>query len=108
MAKFYGKIGFAKQEEIRPGYFKEVSTEKSYCGDIIRENRRYLSGDKVNDDVKIDNQISIVADSYANENFGYMKWIEFGGIKWKISTIQVQRPRLIISMGEVWNGNTNE
>lgn len=105
MAKWHGQIGFMVTEEIEPGIWvnNEVVT-RSYFGDVISNQwLRYNSGE-VNDDIKISNQISIVADPYAVNHLSSMTWIEFSNEKWKISKVDVQYPRLIITLGEVWNG----
>ncbi len=104
MAKFYGCIGFAVTEEIRPGVWEEKIKEKNYFGDLIRNTKRYQTGDGLNDDVNITNEISIVADPFANENSHAMRYVEFMSTKWKINSIEVQYPRLILSIGGVYNG----
>lgn len=104
MAKFYGIVAFAETQEVRPGVWEEVITEKYYYGDILRNSRRYEnSADKLNSDLNINNQFSIVADPYAYQNFHAMRYIEWMGCKWKISNITVERPRLILEVGGVYN-----
>jgi hypothetical protein len=104
MAKWFGKIGYADTVETKPGVWKEQITERNYYGDITRNTRRLQTSNQVNDDLNISNEISIVSDPYANENFHAMKWIEFMGTKWKISSVEVQYPRLILTIGGVYNG----
>ena len=105
MARFYGNVGFATVSEIRPGVWEDSMVERPYYGDIIRNSRRHESGqDKVIDDINISNEFSIVADAYANENFHNIKYVEFMGTKWKVVTVTVQSPRLILSAGGVYNG----
>lgn len=104
MAKFYGKIGYAEMVETTPGVHKERITEREYFGDLTRNIRRLQSGDKVNDDVNVSNEISIVADPFANQNFHSMRYVEFMGAKWKITNVEVQHPRLILTIGGVYNG----
>lgn len=103
MAKFYGNIGFAELKETAPGLWEEQITERPYYGDLTRNLRRLQSAAKVNDDVNISNEISIVADPFANENFHAMRYVEFMGAKWKIETVEVQYPRLILSIGGLYN-----
>ena len=105
MAKFYGKIGYAEQCEISPGVWDEVVTERRYSGDVIRLSRRMQAGANLNDEFSVDNSISIVADPFAYQNFHRMRYIHWLGVLWEISKIDVQRPRLIISLGGVYNGN---
>ena len=104
MAKFYGKIGYANTVEAKPGVYEEQIVERSYCGDLIRNTRRLQSADQVNDDINISNEISIVADPYATNNFHTMRYAVFMGTKWKISNVEVSYPRLILTLGGVYNG----
>lgn len=104
MAKYYGKIGYSVTQETVPGVWEESVTERSYYGDLIKNARRYQSADKVNDDLSISNEISILADPYAYENFHAMKYVEFMGAKWKVTNVEVQYPRLILTAGGVYNG----
>lgn len=101
--KWYGSIGFAELKETTPGVWTPQITERNYRGDLIRNTRRLQSTDKVNDDININNQISIVADPYANMNFHTIKYATFMGTKWKVSDVEVQYPRLILSLGGVYN-----
>lgn len=102
--KWFGAIGYADTVETKPGVWKEQVTEQDYFGDITRISRRLQSTDQLNDDVVISNEISIVSDPYANENFHSMRYATYMGTKWKITSVEVQYPRLILSLGSVWNG----
>lgn len=101
MAKYFGVIGFAETTMTVPGVCEEVITERNYYGDLNRNTRRLQSGDKVNDDIEISNQISIVADPYATQNFHAMRYATYMGAKWKITSVEVQFPRLILTLGGV-------
>lgn len=102
--KWFGAIGYAEQVETNPGVWKEEITEREYFGDMTRINRRLQSANQVNDNIDISNEISIVSDPYANENFHSMRYATYMGTKWKITSVEVQYPRLILSLGGVWNG----
>lgn len=104
MAKFYGNIGFAETVETEPGVWVEEMTVRPYYGDLVRNTRRLENSGGVNDNVNISNEISIIADPYANHNFHSIRYIEFMGAKWKVSNIEVQYPRLILTIGGVYNG----
>ena len=103
--KFYGKVGFMETLEKAPGVYEEVVVERPYYGDVLRVSRRYSSSsDKLNDDLDINNEISIVADAYAYQNFHQLRYVEWMGAKWKVSSVTVERPRLTLSVGGVYNG----
>lgn len=104
MAKWFGVIGFAETEETKPGVWTEKITERNYYGDVTRNTSRLQSSDQLNDSVNVANVISIVADPFANQNFHAMRYIEFMGANWKISNVEVQRPRLLLTIGGVYNG----
>lgn len=105
MAKFYGAVGYAETAETVPGVWQEQITERMYYGDLTRNTRRLQSSENLNDDINIANEISIVADPFANENFHAMRYVSFMGAKWKITSVEVQYPRLILTIGGVYNGN---
>ena len=105
MAKWYGEIGYAETVENAPGVWMEQITVRNYYGDLIRNTSRWsTSSDSTNDDLNIDNQISIVADPFAYQNFHKMKYVVFMGAKWKITKVEPQHPRLILTVGGVYNG----
>lgn len=105
MAKFYGVIGYAESEETTPGVWEERITERYYYGDIIRNIRNLENSEHLNDNIKVSNQISILADPYAIQNFHAIRYAEFMGVKWKVSSVDVQSPRLLLSLGDLYNGN---
>ena len=104
MAKFFGPIGFAKSLETRPGVWVEQISEREYYGDLLRSNRRLQTTDQVNDDIAISNEISIVADPYAMSHFHSMRYAEWQGVKWKVSSVEARFPRLILTLGGLYNG----
>ena len=101
MAKFYGKIGFVDTVETAPGVWEEQVTERNYFGDVIRSRRNLQGTNVVNSNITISNEISIVADPYANDNIYAMRYVTFMGTKWKITSADAsQYPRVILSLGE--------
>lgn len=105
MTKFFGKIGYAMTQETKPGVWTDQIIEHEYYGDLLRNSYRFQTSDKVNDDVLIDNEFSIIADSFAKDNFHLMRYIEFEGTKWKITNVEVRYPRLNLTVGGIYNEN---
>lgn len=106
MSKFHGKIGYAVTRENPPhsGIWEDTIIERPYNGEEIRAISRWSFGRGVNDNVNISNSVSIVADAYAYNNFMQMRYLEFNGCLWKIESAEIQRPRLILSVGGIYNG----
>ena len=104
MAKWYGPIGFAETVETVPGVWVEQITERKYFGEMNPITRRLQSTDQVNGDIVVSNKLSIVADPYASAHFHSMRYVEFQGVRWTISNVEVAFPRLILSLGVLWNG----
>jgi hypothetical protein len=106
MARFYGVIGFAAAVETAAGVWTDVITEFSYFGDVVKSNRKLDEGEKVNFDISVQNSISIVADAYASEHIFAMRYVNWAGALWVVSTVEVQSPRLLLRLGGVYNGPT--
>ena len=105
MAKWFGKIGYSNPEEFTPGAWSSEDVVHEYYGDISRNSTRWTgNSESINDNLTVNVQISIVADSFAIENFYSMKWIEYLGTKWKITNVEPQFPRLLLTLGGVYNG----
>lgn len=101
--KWTGVIGYAETLETEPGIWVESIVEKSHFGDVVRNSRRLQSADQINDNITISNSISIVANPYAEQNFHAIRYITFMGTKWKVSNVEVQYPRLILTLGDIYN-----
>lgn len=110
MARFFGRVGYGFPQEVPPGsgVWVDAITEHSYYGDVIRNARNLREGQYLNEDLSVENSISILADAYANEHFFAIRYVEWAGVLWKVSTVEVQSPRLILRLGEVYNGPTPE
>jgi hypothetical protein len=107
MAKFYGEIGYVEQTETSPGIWQDQVTTKQYYGDVIRNASRVRDGENLNDNLVIDNKLSIVADPYAYEKFHAIRYVKWMGSLWKVTAVEVQRPRLILTLGDVYNEQTS-
>ena len=104
MAKWYGRVGYITTEEIQPGVWNPSVVEHKYYGDVLEYTSRWNSSNKVNDDRDITARISIVADPFAYQNFSKIKYAEFMDTVWEVTSINPQYPRLVLSLGGVWNG----
>lgn len=104
MAKWFGKVGYAITEETDPGIWEETIIEKDYYGDITSDRRNRQNSGEVNDNISLSNVISIVADPFAYQNCSHIIYVEIMGTKWKVSNIDVQYPRLILTVGGTYNG----
>lgn len=108
MAKFYGEIGFGETVKIRPGVTTVKNTKRNYYGDITRNSRMLQNSGQVNDDINVSNTISVIADPFAYQNFHLIRYVKFMGAKWKVTNVEVQYPRLLLTIGGVYNDNDGE
>lgn len=104
--KFYGPVGFTEEVEKRRGVTVQEPVEYYYTGDVLKRSVRYQNGESVNDDLNIQHQISILADPYARKHFYQIKYVKWMGAAWKVTDVSVQYPRLILTLGGVYNGAT--
>jgi len=108
MARFYGEIGYGESEEspVDSGVWVDDITEFTYFGDVISQNSQLEPGDNLNSDISVGNSISIVANEYAIEHFSKIKYVKWVGECWIVTNVTVQPPRLILTLGGVYNGPT--
>ena len=104
MGKWFGKIGYAETVETEAGLWEEQITERSYYGDVLTSRWMRQTSNKVNSDINLSNRISIIADPFAIQNCSSMIYIEYVGAKWRILDIEIAYPRLILTIGGVYNG----
>lgn len=104
--KYYDKIGFwVNDVKIRPGVYRSQIVEKEYAGDVLQNRQRWQSSsDSQNDNLTVNNRISIIADLYLNQHLGSIKYVTFMGVKWKVKSLDLNYPRVIMELGEVYNG----
>lgn len=108
MARFFGVVGYADSVEdpSDSGVWVDAITEANYFGDVIRNTRKLEAGQGLNDDLVINNSISIVADEYASKHFFKIKYVGWEGELWTVTNVEVRAPRLILTLGGVYNGPT--
>jgi hypothetical protein len=104
MSKFAGLVGYVTQEESAPGVWTQVDKTSKMKGDIIRQSSSSQNGDKINSDVALSHRVSLLGDSYAFNNYFAIKWIQIDGRKWQVTSVELQRPRIILTVGGLWNG----
>lgn len=105
MAKYYGKIGYVETVETAPSVWTEQITERSYYGDVLRNTRKYQNSENLNDNLEVSNELSILSDPYALQNFHAIRYVHWMGSRWKVSSVEVRYPRLILTIGGVYNGD---
>ena len=106
MSKWFGKIGYAIQKESEPGIWEDEIVERDYYGDLLTDNRKRQTNNNVLDEITLSNMVSIIADPFAYNNCSRIAYAEIMGARWKISEVEVKPPRLNLTIGGVYNGNT--
>lgn len=106
MARFSGIVGFSRTVEEPPnsGIWVEVAYDHPVFGDFVREGRRWEKSEQANDNLVINNYVSVVLDKFMKEHCQYVKWVEIEGSKWKVSSVEIEYPRIKLTLGGRWNG----
>lgn len=102
MAKYAGLVGYVTQEETVPGVWSAKESPRRMKGDVIRLSSRQ-NGDNINTDITLSHRVSLMGDAYAFDNYYNISWIEVHGRKWRVSSVEIQRPRIIVELGGLWN-----
>jgi hypothetical protein len=103
MSRCSGLIGYALAGETQPGVWTENITEKIYYGDVVRDNRRIVDQGEINGSININNNISVVSNKFMLDNLAFMRYITFANSKWKISSVDIRSPRVVITLGGLYN-----
>lgn len=114
MGRYFGKVGYAIRQEKpvegqpgrHSGIWEDVITEKEYYGDINKYGSKYVNGIGLNDDIRITNQLSVIADAFMYENHSHIKYVIVMGVRWKVTDVTVNRPRITLTLGGEYNGPT--
>lgn len=103
MARFHGKLGYYTEEETAPGVISDAIVERSCKGDLLQIAQSQQPTERLNDNITINNRFSVVADPYAYANISNIRYILWMDTKWKVQTVDIRRPRLIINVDGVYN-----
>ena len=103
MARYYGNVGYVITEEISDGDWVEREILKPYYGDVLKNYRRIITSSRINGDVKVTKQISIVADKFAMDNYYYIRFVEDMGNWWAVESVDIDYPRLILTIGDLYH-----
>ena len=107
--KFSGIVGYAVQVETAPDIWREVIVERKYHGDVVQTAwHSQAAAQTLNDNPSLNCQIEVVADAFAWANYGNIRYVIYENSKWKVSSIQIRRPRLIINFSSVYNNQGME
>ena len=108
MTKFYGNIGFEHTVETSPGIWEPIVQPRKCAGDVLTSSRRFENGTGINDNLVLSTRLSIVMDKFVKENFSMIRYVEYLGVKWKVTNAEILYPRIILSLGGVYNGVDDE
>lgn len=103
MARFSGLVVYVVEEETTPGVWSPVEKSRMMKGDVIHQVSRHQTSDKINDDIILNHRISLIGDAFAFENYYNIRYVKMDSIKWKVTAIEIKRPRLIVTLGGMWN-----
>lgn len=105
MAKFFGNIGFVYTEEVTPGVWKSIARDVPYYGEVLNNwSKRWNGSNDINDDLELNNTISILFDEFASQHLHHIKYIWYMGTRWKVTMAEIEYPRILLTLGGEYNG----
>lgn len=107
MARFHDKVGFLiPVDNQETGISEPQPVERRYYGKIIEHTRKWETADHLLDNLNVTNQISITANDYAFKHASAIAYVRYMNGWWKVVSIRVKAPEIILTLGGVWNGPT--
>lgn len=104
MARFSGVVGFyAGSKEVRPSIFEETYEEHTLRGDTLRSGYSQSENQTKYDTLRLTNRVSLIGDTFSFKNYNAIRYVTLNGQSWKVTSVEIERPRLILEIGEVWN-----
>ena len=100
--KFSGHVGIAVERETSPGVFEETIEPRNCRGDLIRLTRR-MNTTPVVPGLSMGNTFSFIADPYTLDKFFNIRYVEWKGVKWAATSVELQRPRILVTVGGPYN-----
>lgn len=104
MSKWSGVVGFETQVETKPGIWSKSIKERTYFGDVMKHRLSVQQSTSINGRLTMSNEILILADPFANNNFFDIRYATYMGRKWCVSSIEIEYPRIRLQLGEMYNG----
>lgn len=105
--RFFDAIGFGFSQEVRRDVWEDVITENKYYGEVRQNTQTMSVSGSVLTERTFNTTISVVADSFALENYTAIKYVRWAGSLWTVTSVKSDlRPRLILTLGEKYNGPT--
>lgn len=103
---YYGRIGYVStsQDPDHPTTWNESVSWRYYPGELSALSHRWMnSAEDSNSNINITNKLSIIADPYMCQNASAIRYVELMGSAWYVDSIQIEYPRIILSVGGVAN-----
>ena len=110
MSKYYGIVAYGITTEGKfsddtpDGTWVTTTVERPYYGEVNKSwSSSRSQGTSINDDITLNNEISILADAFALNNFSNILYVTYMNVKWKVTNVEVCHPRLILTLGGRYN-----
>lgn len=106
--KYSGMAGVVEDSiEISPGIWKPAGVrEIKATGDFVSSRKEFsVRSDSTNDDVTMSNTISIVMSKDLFNNLSNLRYLTVNGARYKVTSFEINRPRIVITLGGLWNGD---
>lgn len=107
MTKFFGRVGYVSSVRVG-GVVEDVPVERELYGEEKRNSRYFRQGDNVLGEVSVQTRLEVMADAFALENYRDIRYVWWAGVATTVDQVTVERPRLILALGDRYNGPTAE
>lgn len=102
--RYHGKIGLADQKEISPGVWDDVITEVERFGTVVQSTETFDQVDSILPRVRTTTSVSVLDEGVLIDRQDDIRYVWFRGKRWSVASIVTQYPRIVIYLGERYNG----
>ena len=106
--RYSGKLGIAEQTEVSPGIWEETITEHDVLGDLKQRTEVLDQGDSILPRYRTTTSISVFSRGVGPIDNSMIRYVTYTGKRWAITSLVEFPPRLVIYIGEEYNGPAPE
>ena len=97
-------LGFAEEQQVRPGIWDDVITEVPKLADIAQRTEAFEVEGNILPEYRTSTTVSVLSQGPVKPDYSNLRYVLYAGERWIVSSAVHAPPRLTIYIGEVYSG----